>query len=64
MGRVASGLTFPNLKGPTHDVGAMREVLTSAKFGIPNDDLHIYVLKNVDQPDARSVAEVAGPPGA
>ena len=46
VGRFASGLIFPNLKGPAHDLDAMREVLTSAKFGFPNDDRHIHVLKD------------------
>jgi hypothetical protein len=45
-GRWAGGLSFPNLKGPTHDVEAMRALLTSQKYGVPNDDAHIQVLLN------------------
>src|ERR1700722_14317389 len=29
-GRFAAGITFANLQGPTHDVDAMRDLLTSA----------------------------------
>jgi hypothetical protein len=43
-GRYESGLTYPDLKGPAHDVDAMRALLTSEKFGFPNDDKHIHVL--------------------
>ncbi len=43
-GRFATGITFVNLQGPTHDVDAMRELLTSVKFGFPNDDQHIHIL--------------------
>lgn len=39
-------LTFSNLKGPIHDVDAMRELLTSDKYGFPNDDQHIHILLN------------------
>jgi hypothetical protein len=39
-------LTFSDLKGPTHDVDAMRELLTSDKYGFPNDDQHIHILLN------------------
>jgi hypothetical protein len=43
-GRFAVGLVFDNLKGPANDVVQMRALLTSAKFGFPNDDQHIHVL--------------------
>jgi hypothetical protein len=42
----ASGLTFPNLEGPTHDVDAIRTLLTSEKFGFPDDDQHIHILRD------------------
>ena len=42
----ASGLTFPNLDGPTHDVDAMRALLTSERFGFPDDDQHIHILRD------------------
>ena len=45
-GRFAAGITFANLQGPTHDVDAMRDLLTSAKFGFPNDDQHIHILRD------------------
>ncbi len=46
-GRFAPGAPlFPNLAGPTYDVASMREVLTSSKFGFPNDDQHIHLLEN------------------
>ena len=37
---------FANLAGPTYDVASMRELLTSSKFGFPNDDQHIHLLEN------------------
>jgi Caspase domain len=45
-GRYEPLLTYPNLKGPSHDVASMRTLLTSEKFGFPNDDKHIHVLLN------------------
>jgi hypothetical protein len=45
-GRYEPLLTYPNLKGPSHDVASMRDLLTSEKFGFPNDDQHIHVLLN------------------
>jgi hypothetical protein len=45
-GRYEPQLTYPNLKGPSHDVAAMRTLLTGEKFGFPNDDKHIHVLLN------------------
>jgi hypothetical protein len=45
-GRYEPLLIYPNLKGPSHDVAAMRTLLTSEKFGFPNDDKHIHVLLN------------------
>ena len=46
-GRFAPGAPlFNNLAGPTYDVASMRDVLTSSKFGFPNDDQHIHVLEN------------------
>jgi hypothetical protein len=45
-GRYEPLLTYPNLKGPSYDVEAMRALLTSEKFGFPNDDQHIHVLLN------------------
>ena len=46
-GRFAPGRHyFTNLAGPTNDVASMREVLTSSKFGFPNDDQHIHLLEN------------------
>lgn len=46
-GRFAPGAPlFNNLVGPTHDVASMREVLTSSKFGFPNDERHIHLLEN------------------
>jgi hypothetical protein len=43
-GRYEPLLIYRDLKGPSHDVAAMRELLTSEKFGFPNDDQHIHVL--------------------
>jgi hypothetical protein len=43
-GRYEPLLTYRDLKGPSHDVAAMRELLTSEKFGFPNDDQHIHIL--------------------
>jgi hypothetical protein len=43
-GRYEPLLKYPNLKGPTNDVAAMRALLTSEKFGFPNDDQHIHIL--------------------
>ncbi len=46
-GRFAPGAPlFHNLAGPTYDVASMRDVLTSSKFGFPNDDQHIHLLEN------------------
>jgi hypothetical protein len=45
-GRFEPLLIYPNLKGPSHDVAAMRTLLTSEKFGFPNDDQHMHVLLN------------------
>jgi hypothetical protein len=45
-GRYAGGLRFNSLKGPAHDIDSMRELLTSEKFGFPNDDRHIHVLRD------------------
>jgi hypothetical protein len=46
-GRFAPGAPlFSNLSGPTYDVASMRRVLTSSKFGFPDDDQHIHVLEN------------------
>lgn len=46
-GRFAPGAPlFHNLSGPTYDVASIRELLTSSKFGFPNDDQHIHVLEN------------------
>src|SRR6202012_5957999 len=46
-GRFAPGAPlFYNLTGPTHDVASMRAVLTSSKFGFPNDDRHIHVVED------------------
>jgi hypothetical protein len=46
-GRFAPGAPrFNNLSGPTYDVASLRAVLTSSKFGFPNDDQHIHVLEN------------------
>jgi hypothetical protein len=45
-GRYEPLLTYPDLKGPSHDVASMRTLLTSEKFGFPNDDKHIHVLLN------------------
>ena len=43
-GRYEPQLTYRDLKGPSHDVAAMRDLLTSEKFGFPNDDQHIHIL--------------------
>ncbi len=46
-GRFAPGAPlFNNLAGPANDVASMRSVLTSNKFGFPDDDQHIHVLEN------------------
>jgi hypothetical protein len=45
-GRYEPLLKYPSLKGPSHDVAAMRALLTSEKFGFPNDQQHIHVLLN------------------
>ena len=46
-GRFAPGAPlFNNLAGPTYDVASMRSVLTSGKFGFPDDAEHIHVLEN------------------
>jgi hypothetical protein len=46
-GRFAPGAPlFYNLTGPTNDVASMRSVLTSTKFGFPDDEQHIHVLDN------------------
>ncbi len=46
-GRFAPGAPlFTNLAGPTNDVASVRQVLTSAKFGFPNDDQHMHLLEN------------------
>jgi Caspase domain len=45
-GRFAGGLTFPDLKGPTHDVDAMHVLLSSERFGFPDDDQHIHILRD------------------
>jgi hypothetical protein len=44
IGRYESGLTYLNLTGPVHDIEAMRALLTSERFGFPNDDKHIHIL--------------------
>ncbi|MGA2167569.1 MAG: caspase family protein [Terracidiphilus sp.] len=46
IGRYEPQLTYRDLKGPSHDVAAMRDLLTSEKFGFPNDDQHIHILLN------------------
>jgi hypothetical protein len=43
-GRFAIGMVFDNLKGPANDVAHMRALLTSAKFGFPDDEQHIHTL--------------------
>jgi hypothetical protein len=46
-GRFAPGAPlFYNLTGPTNDVASMRGVLTSSKFGFPDDNQHIHLLEN------------------
>jgi Caspase domain len=46
-GRFAPGAPlFSNLTGPTYDVASMRSVLTSSKFGFPDDNQHIHLLEN------------------
>jgi caspase domain-containing protein len=45
-GRFVGGISFSNLKGPTHDVDAIRALLTSENFGFPDDDQHIHVLRD------------------
>jgi Caspase domain len=48
-GRFAPGAPlFDNLQAPTYDVASMRAVLTSSKFGFPDDDKHIHLLLNGD----------------
>jgi hypothetical protein len=47
-GRFAVGLDFENLKGPLNDVKAMRALLTSAKFGFPDDPQHMHLLLDTD----------------
>jgi hypothetical protein len=48
-GRFAPGAPlFDNLAGPTNDVASMRGVLTSSKFGFPDDEQHMHVLLNGD----------------
>jgi hypothetical protein len=44
QGRFAGGIGFSNLTAPKNDVAAMRELLTSEKFGFPNDAEHVHVL--------------------
>ena len=44
IGRYEPLLIYRDLKGPSHDVAAMRDLLTSEKFGFPNDDKHIHIL--------------------
>ena len=51
-GRFAAGLVFDNLKGPANDIVQMRALLTSAKFGFPDDSQHIHVL--MDQAATRA----------
>ena len=51
-GRYEPLLIYHDLKGPSHDVAAMRELLTSEKFGFPNDDQHIHIL--MDQAATRN----------
>ena len=46
IGRYEPLLVYRDLKGPSHDVGAMRDLLASEKFGFPNDDQHIHILLN------------------
>jgi hypothetical protein len=43
-GRYEPALVYPNLKGPRNDVESMRRLLTSEKFGFPNDEKHIHIL--------------------
>ena len=38
--------TWPNLSGAVADARAMRNLLTSPKFGFPNDAVHIHILTN------------------
>jgi len=42
-GRFATGLSFDNLKGPVHDVDAMRSLLTSARFGFPQKNIDVLM---------------------
>jgi hypothetical protein len=44
IGRYEPLLIYRDLKGPSHDVAAMRDLLTSEKFSFPNDDQHIHIL--------------------
>jgi hypothetical protein len=46
IGRYEEHLVFGNLKGPSHDVDSMRALLTSEKFGFPDDDRHIHILRD------------------
>jgi hypothetical protein len=43
-GRFAVGMVFDNLQGPKYDIQNMRALLTSEKFGFPDDEQHIHVL--------------------
>lgn len=45
-GRFAAGLTFTNLKGPSHDLEAMRSLLTGARFGFPAASIHVLADKD------------------
>ena len=45
-GRFEPLLQYHSLRGPSNDVAAMRTLLTSEKFGFPNDDRHIHILLN------------------
>jgi hypothetical protein len=46
-GRFAPGAPlFTNLAGPANDVASMRQLLTSAKFGFPDDDQHMHLLED------------------
>lgn len=47
-GRYEPALTYSNLKGPKYDVEEMRTLLTSERFGFPNDDKHIHILLDKD----------------
>jgi Caspase domain len=43
-GRYEPDLVYRDLKGPKYDVEAMKALLTSEKFGFPNDAQHIHIL--------------------